>query len=93
MCKWTASDVDFDELNLLDRIAPFIEGCDGTQHRFLFSRSGFSRRLAAHAASDPLLTLITPADIYDRAGKSADRDADQESSLDEADLSAAPDSD
>lgn len=69
MCKWTASDVDFDELNLLDRIAPFIEGCDGTQHRYLFSRSGFSRRLAAHAATDPLLTLITPADIYDRAGK------------------------
>jgi uncharacterized protein len=64
MCKWTHSRVDFDELNLLDRLAPFVEGFTGQAHRFLFSRSGFTDRLISHAASDPSLHLVTPADIY-----------------------------
>lgn len=64
MCKWTKSKVDFDELNLLERLAPHIDGFTGTAHRYLFSRSGFSERLTAHAATEPLLHLVTPADIY-----------------------------
>ncbi len=64
MCKWTKSQVDFDELNLLDRLAPHMEGFTGTAHRYLFSRSGFSERLVTHAAADPLLHLVTPADVY-----------------------------
>jgi uncharacterized protein len=64
MCKWTSSVVDFDELLLLDRLAPHIGGYQDTAQRYLFSRSGFSERLVAHAASDPLLHLVTPADIY-----------------------------
>ena len=64
MCKWTKSEVDFDELNLLERLAPHVEGFTGTAHRYLFSRSGFTKRLMAHAATEPLLHLVTPADIY-----------------------------
>jgi hypothetical protein len=64
MCKWTNSRVDFDELNLLDRLAPNVEGFAGTVHRYLFSRSGFTARLSAHADADPSLHLVTPADIY-----------------------------
>lgn len=64
MCKWTSHQVDFDELNLLDQLAPHIDGHDGTARRFLFSRNGFSARLSSFAADDPGLTLITPADIY-----------------------------
>lgn len=64
MCKWTTRQVDFDELNLLDRLAPHIEGFTGTAHRYLFSRSGFSERLVAHARTDPSLHLVTPADVY-----------------------------
>ena len=64
MCKWTNHRVDFDELNLLDRLAPYIEGFTGTAHRYLFSRSGFSARLSAHAVADPTLHLVVPADIY-----------------------------
>lgn len=64
MCKWTSREIDFDELNLLTRLAPHVPGTtDRTQH-YLFSRSGFSDRLRAHAASDPLLNLVTPIDIY-----------------------------
>ncbi|CAM3073739.1 ATP-binding protein [Saccharomonospora xinjiangensis] len=62
MCKWTASPVDFDELNLLDRLTPFVER--GAQpHRVLCSRSGFSPRLRAYAADDDMLTLLTPEDV------------------------------
>jgi AAA+ ATPase superfamily predicted ATPase len=64
MCKWTNRTVDFDELNLLDRLAPHIQGFDPAAHRYLFSRSGFSDRLLAHATADPLLHLVTPPDIY-----------------------------
>lgn len=64
MCKWTNARVDFDELNLLDRLAPFVDGVDGDVRRMLCSRSGFTERLRAHAASDPRLTLVEPADVY-----------------------------
>jgi hypothetical protein len=64
MCKWTSNEVDFDELNLLDRIAPHIEGFTGTARRYLFSRSGFSERLMAYSATEPEVRLVTPADIY-----------------------------
>ncbi|MGH3516735.1 MAG: ATP-binding protein [Haloechinothrix sp.] len=64
MCKWTSTEVDFDELNLLDRLAPHVDTYNGTTQRFLCSRNGFSRRLRAYAAEEPQLTLITPADIY-----------------------------
>ncbi|MGH3545959.1 MAG: DUF234 domain-containing protein, partial [Mycobacteriales bacterium] len=64
MCKWTNSDMDFDELNLLERLAQHVEGHTGTEQRYLFSRSGFSARLRAHASSDRQLHLVTPADIY-----------------------------
>jgi uncharacterized protein len=64
MCKWTSSPVDFDELNLLDRLSPAMEGFPGRAHRYLFSRSGFSARLRTHADGDPALHLVTPADIY-----------------------------
>jgi uncharacterized protein len=64
MCKWTSNEVDFDELNLLDRIAPHIEGFTGTPRRYLFSRSGFSKRLMAYSATEPAVCLVTPADIY-----------------------------
>lgn len=64
MCKWTTNEVDFDELNLLDRLAQHIPGYDGSATRCLFSRSGFSDRLRAFAASDPTVELITPTDIY-----------------------------
>lgn len=64
MCKWTSNEVDFDELNLLDRIAPHIEGFTGTARRYLFSRSGFSERLMAYSAAQPEVHLVTPSDIY-----------------------------
>jgi uncharacterized protein len=64
MCRWTNSRVDFDELNLLDRLAPNVEGFAGNVNRYLFSRSGFTARLSAHADADPSLHLVTPADIY-----------------------------
>jgi AAA+ ATPase superfamily predicted ATPase len=64
MCKWTNSDVDFDEFNLLDRLAPHMPGFTGAEHRYLFSRSGFSKRLVAHATTEPRLHLVTPSDIY-----------------------------
>jgi uncharacterized protein len=63
MCKWTTQPVDFAELNLLDRLLPHL-GPDTQPERFLFSRSGFTDRVAAHAEADPTLHLVTPADIY-----------------------------
>lgn len=65
MCKWTSAPVDFAELNLLDRLTQYAGNGDvGDLQRVLCSRNGFSSRLRAHADTDPLLTLITPADIY-----------------------------
>ncbi|WP_026924398.1 ATP-binding protein [Glycomyces arizonensis] len=64
MCKWTSTEVDFDELNLLDRLIPHIERTVEHPMRYLFSRSGFSERLQRHAVDDPYLTLIEPIDIY-----------------------------
>jgi AAA+ ATPase superfamily predicted ATPase len=64
MCKWTTSQVDFDELNLLDRLTSHVEGHTGQEQRHLFSRSGFTDRLRAYAARDPRLHLVTPGDIY-----------------------------
>lgn len=64
MCKWTTSKVDFDELNLLDRLAHHVPGYSDQVHRYLFSRAGFTKRLVEHAADEPHLNLVTPADIY-----------------------------
>jgi AAA+ ATPase superfamily predicted ATPase len=64
MCKWTSAAVDFDELNLLDRLAPFVDGHEPGTRRFIFARHGFSNRLRSLAADDPHLTLVTPPDIY-----------------------------
>lgn len=64
MCKWTNDEVDFDELNLLDRLAQYVPAHTPAVLRYLFSRSGFSKRLTSYAASDPLLRLVTPNDIY-----------------------------
>lgn len=64
MCKWTSTEVDFEELNLLDRLAPFMNGYTERADRYLFSRQGFRPRLAAHAAGDPKLHLVTASDIY-----------------------------
>lgn len=63
MCKWTTAPVDFPELNLLDRLVPYL-GSARPVERYLFSRSGFTDRLRAHAEADPALHLVTPADIY-----------------------------
>jgi uncharacterized protein len=64
MCKWTSNEVDFDELNLLDRLVPHLERRIDEPTRYLFSRSGFSARLRRHAEDDPRLHLVEPADIY-----------------------------
>lgn len=48
----TDSRVDFDKLNLLDRLALHIPRYSDQTYRFLFSRSGFTDRLIRHAA-DP----------------------------------------
>ncbi|MCG5219930.1 ATP-binding protein [Streptosporangium sp. KLBMP 9127] len=64
MCKWTGSEVDFDELNLLDRLTPYVEGATDGVARYIFSRSGFSARLMAYAATADRLRLVTPAEIY-----------------------------
>ncbi|WP_129668998.1 ATP-binding protein [Phytoactinopolyspora endophytica] len=64
MCKWTNQEVDFDELNLLDRLAQHVKGHTGEEKRYLFSRNGFSERLRAYAANDQRCRLITPEDIY-----------------------------
>jgi hypothetical protein len=64
MCKWTTSEVDFDELNLLDRLSRHVEGLTTPVTRYLFSRAGFSKRLTEYATTDPMLCLVTPADIY-----------------------------
>ncbi|MGH8909599.1 MAG: ATP-binding protein [Egibacteraceae bacterium] len=64
MCKWTTAPIDFDELNLLDRLAQHVESHTGQEQRCLFSRSGFSARLRDHAASDPRLHILTPAQLY-----------------------------
>lgn len=66
MCKWTSSPVDFDELNLLERLTPFIgPGHEGQARRFLFSRTGFTGRLRDHAKSSEDVVLVSVADIYD----------------------------
>lgn len=64
MCKWTGNQVDFDELNLLDRLVPHIERCIEQPTRYLFSRSGFTERIRRHAQDDERLVLVEPADIY-----------------------------
>lgn len=64
MCRWTVTPVDFDELNLLDRLVPHVDGSAANEQRYLFSRSGFSDRLSAYASNDPRLHLLTPADMY-----------------------------
>lgn len=64
MCKWTNLPVDMAELKLLERLLPHVEGSTGTEQRFLFSKSGFSQGLLAHAASVPELHLVTPKEIY-----------------------------
>lgn len=64
MCKWTSNEVDFDELNLLDRLASHVDGQRGDARRFLFSRSGFTTRLRSFAEQEARLTLVTPEDIY-----------------------------
>lgn len=66
MCKWTGNEVDFDELNLLDRLAPHIEHCAESPIRYLFSRSGFTTRLREYGETDERLVLVTPADIYEQ---------------------------
>lgn len=63
-CKWTDRRVDFDELNLLERLAPSIGAQGADTHRYLFSRSGFTDRLRRHADDDDRIRLITPDDIY-----------------------------
>jgi uncharacterized protein len=68
MCKWTSGGVDFDELNLLDRIAPHIDGHTGEERRILFSRNGFSERLRAFAATSGAVELVGPADVYGVTG-------------------------
>jgi uncharacterized protein len=64
VCKWTNYEVDFDELNLLDRLLPYIERCEEEPVRYLFSRSGFTERLREHAEGDDRLVLVSPAEIY-----------------------------
>ena len=64
MCKWTNTPVDFDELNLLDRLIPHVDARAAPPMRYLFSRAGFTARLIDHAATDVRLRLVTPADIY-----------------------------
>jgi uncharacterized protein len=64
MCKWTNDRVDFDEINLLERLLPYVESRTIRRARYLFSRKGFTRRLVDHASNDPDLHLVTPADIY-----------------------------
>ncbi len=64
MCKWTTSAVDFAELNLLDSLIPFVDRVVDQPRRVLCSRAGFTDRLVRHAAGDPTLSLVTPADIY-----------------------------
>lgn len=64
MCKWTRRPVDVDELNLLDWLVPHLDGPVAEVDRYLFSRSGFTERLAARAGGDDRLHLVTPADIY-----------------------------
>lgn len=68
MCKWTNRAVDLDELNLLDRLAAHLPRYTGTEHRYLFSRNGFTDRLHAVAAHDTSLRLVTPEDVYTEPG-------------------------
>lgn len=63
-CKWTDRAMDFDQLNLLDRLAPYVDDGAAEAERFLFSRSGFTDRLRRHADEDPRLHLVTPNDVY-----------------------------
>lgn len=65
MCKWTNRPIDFDELNLLDRLIPHIPNRAAEPSRYLFSRSGFTERLTRHASETDGLVLVTPNDIYD----------------------------
>lgn len=64
MCTWTSRPVDFDELNLLDRLTPHIDRQVGNPQRYLCSRAGFTQRLRTMATEDTTLHLVTPADIY-----------------------------
>jgi uncharacterized protein len=64
MCKWTNDPVDFDELNLLERLILHVEPRTARPVRYLFSRKGFTRRLVDHASSDPGLHLVAPEDVY-----------------------------
>lgn len=64
MCKWTRAKVDFDELNLLGRLAPYAGQTADYLPRVLFSRSGFTGRLESYAKHDDAVILLTPADLY-----------------------------
>jgi len=64
MCKWTGTQVDFDELNLLDRLREHIPGNSPETYRYLFSCSGFTARVSDYAKLNSSLKLVTPKDIY-----------------------------
>ncbi|GAB3224571.1 ATP-binding protein [Glycomyces halotolerans] len=64
MCKWTSRRVDFDELNLMDRLTPHIDRVADRPLRYLCSLAGFTDRLRRHANDDERLVLLEPADIY-----------------------------
>ncbi len=58
-CKWTAAPLPYGELAALRALGPIVGGdSDPTPQLFLFSRSGFDRKLQQEAAADPSTRLV-----------------------------------
>lgn len=59
-CKWTAAPLPYGELAALRELTPAVAGAaaDTGPALFLFSRSGFDRKLEDEAAADPHVRLV-----------------------------------
>lgn len=65
-CKWTAGTVGHDALIALARLARHLVSQGPRPELYLFSRSGFAKKLREIAATDPGVHLIAPEQIIDR---------------------------
>jgi AAA+ ATPase superfamily predicted ATPase len=64
-CKWTARPMAIEEATSLDEMRHHVPGAADAERLYLYSRSGFDRRLTALARREPeRYRLLTPADVY-----------------------------
>ncbi len=64
-CRWTNARLDYGEEALLGQIEESVPGAENVPRHYFFSRSGFTERMRALAASEPeRIRLVTPEDLY-----------------------------